>query len=566
MAPKRSVMSKHLRGQHSSVTESTDARWRRLRPDLYWEPEVEAVATPVPKASRGTRARPPQSAADPVHPPFAQRRLDEPVIRFTRRGTTTDALAALKVQGVTALVDVLYEGRYSKSATASNLSLLKTWQHFHDQAFAHEHPLVPYLPLTARILVIIGALFKAGGYRSYPNYVAIVKSRHIDAGHEWSHMLQHTSSWITRSVLRGIGPERQSCCFDVQRLFALPRTSAPLVIMGPSNPYHLSLLAVLFLLREIEVTTARVGAWSLSDVDQTITWHLPASKSDHLALGVQRTLPCMCGLEALPCPYHLALEHIQWLRSSGHPDEDSSPLFPTSTGAVASKRSVVLTFEVIGTLCGQPLLSDHGLRLFGGHTPRVTGAQLYAQLGLEVNKIRLLARHSGDTILRYVQDAPLKSILADLGIAARLKATSSSTRSVTLSSKDSRRITTLEATVEELNRTLQAQAVELDSLNEAASSKPILTFIQNDTTATIHQSSPKYFGRTRCGITFDGPTFRARRQKAAATYTVVPGVTDMPCDLICERCLPAEHKAAKERDLIHDEVSGDEEPIDVQTD
>ena len=39
-------MSKHLRMQHSSVTESTDARWRRLRPDLYWETEAEAVLTP----------------------------------------------------------------------------------------------------------------------------------------------------------------------------------------------------------------------------------------------------------------------------------------------------------------------------------------------------------------------------------------------------------------------------------------------------------------------------------------------------------------------------------------
>ena len=298
MAPKRTVMSKHLRGMNSSVTESTDARWRRLRPDLYWEPEVEVVATHAPHVVRGDRARPPQSAADPVHPPFAMRRLDEPVIRHTRRGATTDALAALEVQGVTGLVDVLYEGRYSKSATASNISLLKTWQYFHDQAFAHEIPPVPYLPLTARILVILGALFKAGGYRSYPNYVAIVKSRHIDANYDWTHMLQHTSGWISRSVLRGIGPERQSCCFDVQQLCALPRTPAPLVIMGPSNPFHLSLMAVLFLLREIEATTARVGAWTFSEADKTITWHLPSSKSDHLALGVQRTLPCMCGLDA----------------------------------------------------------------------------------------------------------------------------------------------------------------------------------------------------------------------------------------------------------------------------
>ena len=559
-------MSKHLRGQKTSVTESTDARWRRLRPELYWEPEVEAVATQVPIVSRGTRSRPTQSAAEPVHPPFAQRRLDEPVIRFTRRGTTAEALAALHVQGVNALVDVLYSGRYSDAATASNISLLRTWQHFHDQAFRHEDPLVPYLPITPRILIIVGALFKAGGYRSFPNYVSIIKSKHIDEGHDWGYLLQHTSGWITRSVLRGIGEARQSCCFLVPELMELPRMPAPLVTMGPSNPMHLSLLSVMFILREIEVTTSRVGAWTFSHPDKTITWHLPSSKSDHLALGVQRTLPCMCGLDALPCPYHLAVEHMEWLRISGHHHDDASPLFPTAAGAIASKRSVVLTFEAIGRLCGQPMLSEHGLHLFGGHTPRVTGAQLYATVGLEINKIRLLARHSGDTILRYVRDAPLKSILADLGIAARLKSSSSSTRAVTLGSKDALRITKLESKVAELTLILQSQAHELDRLNEAATSSPIMTFVQNMTTATIHQSSPNYFGRTRCGITFDGPTFRARRTRPAASYTVVPGIGDSPSELICERCLPSEHRAAVERDLVHDEVSGDEEPIDVQVD
>ena len=87
-------------------------------------------------------------------------------------------------------------------------------------------------------------------------------------------------------------------------------------------------------------------------------------------------------------------------------------------GTVASQNFVVLTFEKIGMACCQPGLSEPGLRLFGGHTPRVTGAQMYAALGLGINKSRLLARHSGDTILRYVQDAPLRSIRTDLGLAA----------------------------------------------------------------------------------------------------------------------------------------------------
>ena len=119
----------------------------------------------------------------------------------------------------------------------------------------------------------------------------------------------------------------------------------------------------------------------------------------------------------LACPYHLAVEHAEWLRSTfkGRLD-NTTPLFPTVAGLHAHKTTVIETFEAIGSTIGQLLHNAEGLRLFGGHTPRVTGAQAFAALGIEVNKIRILARHSGDTILRYVSDAPLKSLRSDLGL------------------------------------------------------------------------------------------------------------------------------------------------------
>ena len=78
--------------------------------------------------------------------------------------------------------------------------------------------------------------------------------------------------------------------------------------------------------------------------DKELTWHLPGSKTDHMALGAERTLPCFCGLDALPCPFHLAMEHMLWLRSSKHSDEGSAILFPTACGNVASKAAVIKTF------------------------------------------------------------------------------------------------------------------------------------------------------------------------------------------------------------------------------
>ena len=175
------------------------------------------------------------------------------------------------------MVGALLEDRYAKGTTAANASILKTWQHCHHEAFDHVHPPLPLLPITVPILVMVGALLKAGVYRSYPNYISIMHIKHIEAGHEWCQLLVHTSSWVIRSVMRGIGPDRQSCSFDVRRLWEIPRTSAPLTEQGPCNPIHLSILATMFLLREVEVTTARVSSWTLSISDKERTWHLPGS-------------------------------------------------------------------------------------------------------------------------------------------------------------------------------------------------------------------------------------------------------------------------------------------------
>ena len=184
--------------------------------------------------------------------------------------------------------------------------------------------------------------------------------------------------------------------------------------MGPCNPVVFALMATIFLLREVEASTARVSAWTFDDDVQELTWLLPGSKTDHKALGVRRTWPCICGLQAVPCPFHLAKQHLQWLTDSSHSSAPDAPLFPNGRGGMASKASVVATFEAIGRLIGQMLFSDEGLRLFGGHTPRGTGAQLFAALGIDINKIRILARHSGDMIMRYVADAPWRSLRSDL--------------------------------------------------------------------------------------------------------------------------------------------------------
>ena len=131
-------------------------------------------------ATRGNRPRPVKAEADQTIT-----RIDEPIAGHLRRGATADALAALWEQGATALVDALLEDRYAKGTIAANASLLRTWEHFHQETFGLVHPPIPLLPITVRILVMVVSLFLAGGYRSYPSYISIVRAKHIEAGYEW---------------------------------------------------------------------------------------------------------------------------------------------------------------------------------------------------------------------------------------------------------------------------------------------------------------------------------------------------------------------------------------------
>ena len=65
---------------------------------------------------------------------------------------------------------------------------------------------------------------------------------------------------------------------------------------------------------------------------------------------------------------------------------------------------------------------------------------------------------------------------------------------------------------------------------------------------------------------YRGSTHRARRQVAVGTYRVLHNLVGIPGDMICERCLPADKAAAHDKDLIHEGLSGDEQPVDLQND
>ena len=279
MPPRRSACRTGTPILGSDPYESIESRLKRLRPD------DTQTHTAVPATTRGTpvpRASPPIQASIPA-------RSDAPVVRNLRRGAIADAAAAVASIGMAALVANLISDRVAPSAVGSSTSLLRTWTAFHSLAFADSATLIPLLPITDVILQYVGALFKSGGYRSFANYLSAAKAMHIEAGYEWTQLLAHTATWVTRSVLRGIGPARQSCSFNFVKLCRLTCLPDPLVTNGPQQPQHLAILATIFLLREVEASVAKLSAWTFDLELLELTWNLPGTKTDPKALGVPRT-------------------------------------------------------------------------------------------------------------------------------------------------------------------------------------------------------------------------------------------------------------------------------------
>jgi hypothetical protein len=89
------------------------------------------------------------------------------------------------------------------------------------------------------------------------------------------------------------------------------------------------------------------------------------------------------------------------------------PVFPTGLDTFVSKERVVKSFEQLAIRLGEPLVDDLGRNRFGGHSARVSGARFLANAGLELYKLAVLARWASPVLLRYVGEAPLKSITDD---------------------------------------------------------------------------------------------------------------------------------------------------------
>ena len=275
----------------------------------------------------------------------------------------------------------------AKSTRRPYESRLRTWNRL---AFEGK---VPAWPIATRTLEVIGAAFRAGAYRSAKEYfLAAFRYQEHDLRLEVDPILRRFANRVIKAIVRGLPGSR------LKEAFPLPAL-APLVCFAdraafdPARAAHSAdvfVIAVWFMLREIEVAAARVGDMVVSP--GLVVLDLPLHKT---ATGGERTLTrrsLRCGAATRPlCPVHAAMRHLVRLGAAGLL-ASAGPLFPGRGGGARFKEESVSllrgALEAAGLVTTYQDVNGIEGQVFGGHASRVAGATFLASRGIPMAVIQ----------------------------------------------------------------------------------------------------------------------------------------------------------------------------------
>ncbi|CAK0840856.1 unnamed protein product, partial [Prorocentrum cordatum] len=342
---------------------------------------------PAARAASPASARAGSAAASGAHRAPRKSRKDFPDVRATKRPCRAEVLAAAStIKGQEEVLARLLQDTSAASSKLTADSPWATWSVFHQAWFGEA---TPPLPLSAETVYAVAACFKQGGHRGFPACMAKAKA-HALAGWPWDEQLDLARRKATASVLRGLGVARQSAPFDLNAAVAAAREgSAHLGPLAPVGWVNFLIVASISVAREIEAAFAKVGHVALNRAEREVSLRPPVSKRDPRAAGCARTWGCTCAsrLSRELCPHCAADAQLGMLRDMFGPSfDDDLPLFPARAGGVCLKANVVAALEVTAAACG----------------------------GLEVRMITLRARWAGDTVPRYIREAPLENLPAEV--------------------------------------------------------------------------------------------------------------------------------------------------------
>ena len=325
-------------------------------------------------------------------------RKDQPRVKEYARADPAKTAEALADQ---ALFDAAWEqfqkDKVAESNRGPNESKKKWWP---ERATAMG---VEPFPLTIEKVDICGTLLKFGMYRSSSQYLAAAKQEHISLGYDWSGQLEQRVKQAVLSCTRGLGPDKTCPSFDLMKVFDLPDIKP--CAGGPRFPKETVIVFAHFACREVEAacrTRADISFQPGSGCG-TVSFWLPASKTDPKGNGALRRHGCTCSVAENRCPVRAAKRIFDQGTKLGATSND--PFLGTESIKVApTKPAMIETFRLVAK---QLEWSDSSCKSMTGHVLRATGAQYLARCGVEYYKIQLFCRWGSDTVLRYLRDAPL---------------------------------------------------------------------------------------------------------------------------------------------------------------
>ena len=486
--------------------------------------------------------------APPTEDPL-RTRADFPLERGVKRASKERAAeAAATVESRDAALRALRRDMTAASSKGNADSLWATWRQFHEQWFGPE---IAALPLTQDKILAVASCFKSGGYRAFPGYMSKAKENHVLMGFEWNGQLDLVARKATTSVTRGLGMARQSTPFKL--LLALEAMRENKVDLPSTTPVGWSsfmVIATFFVLREIEAANLRVEHVTINAKERRVELLLPVSKKDPRAVGCSRAWKCLCkdgaaaGEVRQDCPYHAVTEQLAKLRARfGAQLQADLPLFPTEGGQPVARAAVIAALEATVQAYGDPIMQPNGSRLLGGHSFRVTGAQQLAALGVDMIKIMVLARWAGESVLRYVRDAPLDNLPDEVKALEEKKSLLGA-------------LEKLQDDVRNINTKVDGQAEDAakitDELYKKFGPSVAKPFIANGNQKRFKLHWAAIDGRevlpqqwkTRCGVKFGNWSFTRHESKS-----------DFPLDTWCTKCFGAPRPEAHKESSSEDHAS-----------
>ena len=346
-------------------------------------------------------------------------RADHPTIQHTVRGSREAVVEALSTaEGKLKAMQELENCIHTANSRRTRESYLNTY------CWALQLWGSPPFPITELKIRQFGAAMRAGRFRSCAKFLfRAIQEDERRRGQKINPVLIDVAHDVIRAAERGIGPNAIKVAITVEKFaecIGVPRSRGD----GGENtcfwPEAAFVLGSWFLTRGIELSASLGKHFVVNEEQGTVSWSLPASKTDVRALGQERTFCCSCKALANArelCPVHLAAKFVvaradflaDFFLEKGIKDLGELPLFPNLDGKVLTQENLRATMRMAATQVGEKIekrVNGEVREADSEHVMRVSGAQFLFRLGLSRDTIKTIGRWSSQAIDLYLQDAP----------------------------------------------------------------------------------------------------------------------------------------------------------------